>query len=164
MDLRGIVAAPKTSVKPGDWKQGEIPRSLWPSRKAKSKAYKFGPLYQWRVVCFSALGRECRVRILFNQSKQIFRATLGVTSQGETVVLCDYEFHATEPGWHCHARCADISTVDANTNRFGSVRLPKSGAKHRRPAFNFEKSELSPLSAFNCAVKFYGIDRSGGAL
>lgn len=164
MDLRALIGAKKSSIKSGDWKQGEIPRAQWPSRRAKSKFYKWGPLYKWRIVTFNALGCECRVLILFNSSKQIFRASFGVTSAGETTVLCDYEFHASEPGWHCHARCDDITLIDSGTNRFGSVRLPKFNSFHRRPEFKFGKNELSPVSAFNCAVKAFGIDKVEGVL
>lgn len=164
MNLRAIVGAEKSLVKSGEWKQGEIPRAQWPSRKARAKAYKYGPLYRWRIISFYALGCDCRVRILMNESKQIFRATLGVVTLGETVVICDYEYHASEPGWHCHARCNDIDGLDAGTNRFGSLRLPKSGNHHRRLDFKFGKTAISPPSAFNCAVKFFGIDKIGGEL
>jgi len=164
MNLKTLIGSVKSSVKTGEWRRGEIPRSQWPSRKAKSKFYKWGPLYTWRIITFSVEGRDCRVLLLFNENKQIFRASLGVTSQGDTLVLCDYEFHASEPGWHCHARCGDISSISAGTNRFGAVRLPSFGSRHRREEFKFGKSELSPLSAFNCAVKIFGIDKSDGVL
>jgi hypothetical protein len=164
MDLKALIRAAKSSVKTGEWKQGEIPRAQWPSRRAKSKFYKWGPLYKWRIVTFSALGRECRVLILLNENKQIFRASFGVTDKGDTTVLCDYEFHASEPGWHCHARCDDIATIDAGTNRFGSDRLPKYNSPHRRTEFKFGKSDLSVVSAFNCAVTVFGIDKGDGAL
>jgi hypothetical protein len=164
MNLRSLIRAEKSSIKSGDWKQGEIPRAQWPSRRAKAKFYKWGPLYQWRIVTFSALDYECRVLILLNENKNIFRATLGVTSQGDTTVLCDYEFHASEPGWHCHARCEEAAAIDAGTNRFGSMRLPKAGNRHRRTDFKFGRNDLSPLSAFNCAINFFGIDKRGGEL
>lgn len=94
MNLKGLIAARKSSVEPGEWKRGEIPRSKWPSRRAKAKAYKYGSLYQWRVITFGADGHECRVLLLFNETKQIFRATLGVVVEGETISVCDYEYHA----------------------------------------------------------------------
>jgi hypothetical protein len=157
MNLRALIGAPKHSVRTGEWKRGEIPRSYWPSRRAKSKAYKYGPLYTWRIVSFHALGADCRIRILLNLDKQIFRATFGVTESGETTVLCDYEFHASEPGWHCHARCGDAALINSGTNRFGSVRVPKAGDKHRRTDFMFGKAEMNQLTAFNCAVTFFKV-------
>ena len=164
MDLRALIGAEKSSVRSGEWKQGEIPRAQWPSRKAKPKFYKWGSLYRWRIMTFSALGHECRVLLLLNESKQIFRASLGVTSAGETTVLCDYEYHASEPGWHCHARCEDISAISTGTNRYGGIRLPKSGNKHRRSEFTFGKSQLSTASALHCAVKVFKIDNREGEL
>jgi hypothetical protein len=119
MKLRGLIGAVKSSVDTGEWKRGEIPRSKWPSRRAKSKAYKYGPLYQWRIITFTAAGFDCRVLLLFNETKRIFRATLGVTMAGETVTACDYEYHASEPGWHCHAKCDDLASLNLSFNRFG---------------------------------------------
>ena len=162
MNLKGIIAANKAAVDTGDWKRGEIPRSKWPSRRAKAKAYKYGPLYQWRVISFQAAGHDCRVLLLFNEAKRIFRATLGVTMGGETTVLCDYEYHASEPGWHCHARCGDVVTINPAHNRFGSIRLPKASAPHRRAEFNHVKQPLSAQTAFNCAISIFKIDRGEG--
>ena len=164
MRLTKLLIANKSAIKSGEWKQGEIPRSQWPSRRAKAKFYKWGPLYQWRIVTFTALGFDCRVLLLLNETKQIFRASLGITEKGDTKVICDYEFHASEPGWHCHARCDDIASIDAGTNRFGSIRIPKGNSFHRRSEFKFGRSEISPVSAFNCAVRFYGLDKVDGAL
>lgn len=162
MNLRGIIAAEKSAVDTGDWKRGEIPRPKWPSRRAKAKAYKYGPLYQWRIISFQAGGQDCRVLLLFNESKQIFRATLGVTRGGETTVLCDYEYHASEPGWHCHARCGDLASINPAHNRFGGVRLPRASSFHRRTEFRHLKQPLSAQTAFNYAISIFKIDRAEG--
>jgi hypothetical protein len=164
MNLRGLVGAPKTVINPGVWKNGEIPRSQWPSRRAKAKAYKYGPRYQWRVITFVAKGYDCRVLLLFNETKQIFRARFGVTLNGETVPICDYEWHASEPGWHCHAKCDDLGVIDPASNRFGSKRLPRAGEFHRRGAFKFRKHTLTAQIAFNCAVSVFKIDKKDDAL
>ena len=164
MDLQGLIAAKKASVRTGDWKRGEIPRAQWPSRRAKAKAYKFSDLYQWRIISFSAEGQDCRVRILLNESKQIFRASFGVTVAGETTTLCEYEWHASEPGWHCHARCDDFAKLDPSFNRFGAQRIPAYGRHHRRTEFKFRKSPLTAFTAFNCAVEVFKIDRGDGVL
>lgn len=162
MKLRTLIVAKKSSVKSGEWKRGEIPRPLWPSRRAKAKAYKYGPQYQWRIVAYQSGGLDCRLRILLNLDKQIFRATMAVVSDGDTLVLCDYEYHASEPGWHCHARCDDLADVNASTNRFGARRLPGSSSFHRRPDFAFGKAELTEITAFNAAVQFFKLDRVEG--
>jgi hypothetical protein len=164
MDLRGLIGADKSSVDTGDWKRGTIPRSKWPSRRAKAKAYKYGPLYQWRIITFQAAGHDCRVLLLFNEAKQIFRATLGVTVSGETITLCDYEYHSSEPGWHCHARCGDLDGINPAHNRFGGTRIPKAGDFHRRIEFNHRKQTLTAQTAFNCAISIFKIDKAEGML
>ena len=164
MRLMDVVKAEKSAMNARDWAAGEIPRSLWPSKKAKPKAYKIGPAYQWRIVSFHTLGHDWRVRILLNVDKHIFRATLGVHLKGEMVVVCEYEFHASEPGWHCHARCEEVSTLDPATNRAGSRRIPSARTKHRDIEFRFKKAELTTSNALNCAADFFGLDKTGGGL
>jgi hypothetical protein len=163
MNLKGIIAAEKTSVDTGgDWKRGEIPRPKWPSRRAKAKAYKYGPLYQWRIISFQADGNDCRVRLLFNEAKRIFRATLGITRGGETVVLCEYEYHASEPGWHCHVHCGDLANLNPAFTRFDTVRIPRASSRHRRTEFRHLKQPLSAQTAFNCAISIFNIDKAEG--
>lgn len=164
MDLRTIISAPKTEVRSGDWRSGEIPRAQWPSRRAKARAYKFGPAYRWRIISFCSVGYEFRLRLLLNESKQIFRASLGLMVSGETVPLCDYEWHASEPGWHCHAKCEDFRRLNANFNRFGTERLPAAKSYHRRREFRFKRDMVSEANALNCAVDFFRLDRGGGIL
>lgn len=133
-------------------------------RRAKAKAYKYGPAYQWRIITFIANARECRVLLLFNESKQIFRATFGVADGADTINICDYEYHASEPGWHAHARCDDLDHINPSTNRFGGRRLPKAGAEHRRAEFKYRRSHLTPVTAFNCAISVFRIDKAEDAL
>lgn len=141
-----------------------MPRKNWPSRKAKAKAYKYGKSYSWRVITFNSSHLECRVRILLNEQKQIFRASLGVTENGDTKMLCEYEFHASEPGWHCHARCENISEIDANRTRYGAIRIPMAKSKHRRLDFTFRGQLLSKVTAFNCTIQFFKIEERGGLI
>jgi len=164
MDLKFIISSEKENIETREWQTGHIPRKLWPSRKAKAKAYKFGSGYSWRVITFECCDLDCRVRILLNEQKQIFRASIGVTENGETKLICDYEFHASEPGWHCHARCDDIAELDSLKTRFGGLRIPKAGAFHRRTEFIFNTQPIDKLSAFNCAIKIYNICATGDLL
>jgi hypothetical protein len=164
MSLKSIIAAQKTGIRAGEWKGGTIPRAQWPSRKAKSKAYKYGPLYKWRIISFYANGHECRLRVLFNKDAEIFRASLGVVENGDTKVLCEYEYHASEPGWHCHARCGDLADISSATIRYGSKRVPDAGGKHRRTEFKFGKAEMDDDTAFSCAVSFFRVFEEGGLL
>lgn len=164
MDIREIVASAKSDIDVGQWASGEMKRGLWPSRRAKAKAYRFGPSYSWRIITFKVDDRDCRVRILLNESKRICKVKLGVTSDGETLVLCEYEFHASEPGWHCHVRCDEIDTLDPTKTRFGSQRIPAAGTYHRRDEFVFKNQPITKVTAFNCACSFFGIKTQGALL
>lgn len=164
MDIKNIINEQKNSIVTGEWKTGTIPRSKWPSRRAKAKAYKFGPSYSWRIIEFGCGEYECRVRILLNESKQIFKALLGVTKDNETKMICEYEFHASEPGWHCHTRCGPIEEISGTRTRYGGIRLPKAGAFHRRSEFMFKSKTIDKVSAFNCAVEFFKIKAQGELL
>lgn len=164
MRTKTLILARKASIRTGEWKRGPIPRAQWPSRRAKDKAYKYGPRYQWRIISFLCLGYECRVRILLNIDARILRATFAVTEDGDTKALCDYEWHASEPGWHCHARCGHVEDVDATKNRFGSIRMPAWGSYHRRQEFKFGDSDLNEIAAFNFVVTLFRIREGGGLI
>lgn len=164
MSLQNILSSSKSVSSTGNWTSGTIPRGDWPSRRAKAKAYKFGPAYSWRIVRFSCDGIDCRVRILLNESKAIFRATLGVVEASDMKILCDYEFHMSEPGWHCHARCGDIEDIDAARNRFGSLRIPKARAHHRRMDFVFRHQPIEQSTAFACAMSAFRVGPTGSLL
>ena len=159
-----MIKGQKIRVKTGAWSSGHIPRSYWPSRKAKAKAYKYGPSYHWRFLQFESCGVQCCVRILLNVEKKIFRAAFGVIENNDTKLLCEYEFHASEPGWHCHARCGDLATIDATRNRYGGVRIPQEGEYHRREKFVYKVNAIDKVSAFNCACEFFKINTKGDLL
>ena len=102
MNVVDVIRAPKSNVDIGTWRTGHVPRAAFPLSKAKSKAYKFGPEYSWRIVSFECLGVQFRVFILLNENKQIYRATLASETNNDMTVLCQHEWHVSEPGWHCH--------------------------------------------------------------
>ena len=164
MRLCQIISADKEIQSTGTWGSGKMARSDWPSRTAKAKAYKFGTAYTWRIIKFTCKGLDCRVRVLFNEDKSIFRATFGVTISGDTTVLCDYEWHGSEPGWHCHARCDEVNDLDPSKNRFGSRRLPAAGTFHRRMEFGSVHGPMDEETAFNTALSVFRIKPSGTLL
>src|SRR3546814_16446394 len=125
MRLQDLINAPKSDVHVGEWKKGKIPRADFPLSRARSKDYKYSSAYDWCVIRFRALGADCRVRVLLREGREIYYATLGVVEGGDTKILCSYEYHGTEPGWHCHVKCGDVALVAPRQNRFGSKRLPK---------------------------------------
>lgn len=158
MNLKAIVHAPKTDIQIGEWKKGQIPKKDFPAR-AKPKAFKFGPEYDWAIIRFKALGLDCRVRVLLREGREIYYATLGVVEDGALKVIASFEFHGTEPGWHCHVRCEDVDSIDVATNRQGAIRLPRAKQHHRRGEFRVTK-----MNALHKALRLYRIESPGSLL
>lgn len=97
--------------------------------RLKDKRYRYGPDYSWRLVKFQAGACSCRILILLNESREVLRARLGVEVEGDMVVLSDYEFHATEPGWHCHVTVEHVETIGSGAARQGKRKWPRQSAK-----------------------------------
>lgn len=109
--------------------------------RLKDKRYKFGPDYSWRLVRFDALGNQCRILILLNESKEIMRARMGVERSGDMVVLCEYEYHASEPGWHCHLTLEDTDAATAGAARDNKYKWPRNSSQR-----TFAVDRVSALS------------------
>ncbi|QQQ17420.1 hypothetical protein JIP62_08615 [Brevundimonas vitis] len=157
MRLKDIIKAEKSAFDLGKWQYGHIPRHAFPQSKVKESAYKFGRAYSWRIVRFTALGRRIRVKIVLNESKEIFRAKLGVEEGGDMIVLCEHEFHSSEPGWHCHFTTKPLNSVVAGTVRAGKRKRPT--AIDASAVFN-----VTEATAFDIAAKRYGFDQKGSLL
>jgi len=157
MNLKEVIKAEKTGLDVGKWNDGHIPRSAFPLSKVKDKSYKFGPSYSWRVMKFSCLGNKCRVLIILNEGKQIFRARLGIDKDGDMVVLCEYEFHSSEPGWHCHFTLADLESIEPGAARDGKRRRPKMD----NPAALFTASKANAVAI---AARRFGCEVVGGLI
>lgn len=154
MRLKDIIKAEKTQTDFGAWREGHIQRSAFPMSKVKEKAYKYGKAYKWRLVRFQALGKRVRVLIVLNEEKQIFRARLGVERGNDMAVLCDYEFHASEPGWHCHFTLKQLDSVEEGAARDGKRKRPT--ASDVGAAFN-----VTEASALAVAAERYGFKPKG---
>lgn len=153
MNIKELIRAEKLDVDVGKWSFGHIPRSAFPMSKLKDKRYKYGPDYSWRVVRFNALGYKCRILILFNDSKQILRSRFGVDVNGDTVVLCDYEFHATEPGWHCHVTPEDHVRVPPGIARSDKTKWPRNSS---RKTFGVEENSALTVVCEHFSVNCQG--------
>ena len=129
--LRRFVGAPKADIKLGAWHSGKVPKKDFPMAK---QAYGLGSSFRWRVISFVALGVECRVLVILNLAKEKYEAILGAMGLDALHVLCSYEYHAGEPGWHCHAACDDLASVPLGYMRGPWVRrLPAaSGLIHAK--------------------------------
>lgn len=120
--------------------------------RLKDKRYRYGQDYAWRLIKFEAAGHDCRVLMLLNESKEIFRARLGVLINGDMVVLQDYEFHASEPGWHCHLSLKSLSEIGPGAARFQKTKWPKNSSLK---AFNIDEAGALSVIAkqFNFAAQ-----------
>jgi hypothetical protein len=141
VNIKDLIRADKTDLDTGKWAKGHIPRAAFPLSKLKDKKYKYGPEYSWRVIKFKAESASCRVLVWFNSSKEILRARLGVEVNGDMVVLCDHEFHASEPGWHCHVTFEDVATRTPGVAR-NTTKWPRT----IKPAARFGVTEANALT------------------
>jgi hypothetical protein len=98
VQLKEVARAIKFDVEPGKWSAGHISRQTFPFSRVRSKRYRLGMEWKWRVVSFNTHGREFKVLIELNENKQIYRATLAWVENDDLAVLCQHEYHAFEPG------------------------------------------------------------------
>jgi hypothetical protein len=156
--LQQIVRASKADIHIGPWHKGNVPKADFPIAKS---AYGLGSSYQWCVIRFDALGFQCRVLVVLNAPKQKYEAILGASADGLLRILCSYEYHAAEPGWHCHASCGDVARVPMGFMRGPWVRrVPRAKATHNR--LDFGVGDRDEAERF--AIDFYGIETKGPLL
>jgi hypothetical protein len=157
MYLRRIIRAPKTAIKIGSWRAGKVPKADFPIAR---QAYGLGNSYEWCVVSFQAMGADFRVLIVLHEAKQKYQAMLGAMAGGILRLLCSYEWHASEPGWHCHATCEDASNIPRGIMRGPWIRrIPKANKPHRR-----QKFEVTKANAVRLAIDQYRIEEPGALL
>jgi len=158
INLRRIVRASKSEIAIGKWHNGKVPKSEFPIGKT---SYRLGNAFQWCVIKFTALSIEFKVLVVMNPSKEKFQAILGAPDSSSIRILCTYEYHADEPGWHCHAACDEIAKVPLGYARGPWVRrIPGAKRTHNRQAFTI----CDEKSAQRAALKYYGIEEEGSLL
>ena len=146
----------KTDVKIGPWKSGKIPAADFRLRR-NMKPIRHGSSYRWQLIRFASDGMPCRVLVVLNQEKEIYRATLGQDVDDEVRIICVREFHVKEPGWHCHTvlRCEH------------GVSSWLHGEMKRLPPQQDDEAVFEVTSderATALAMRFYRIDISGPLL
>ena len=162
MRLRDIVRAPKQYIKIGQWHFGKVPKADFPIARA---AYRLGNSFKWVVIEFQALSANCRVLVVVNEGKQKYEAILGVMApNGWLRILCSYEHHPAEPGWHCHATHDDADTLSHGLMRGPWIRrIPGARKRHRTQKYpNFKIQEGA--FAIRFAQQRYRIDEKGPLL
>ena len=146
MNVGDVVRAVKTDIHLSEWRSGHVTRSVFPLSRARPKNYKFGPEYKWRVVTFDCLRRTFRLLIVFNEGKQIYRATLAMETAQDLAVFCQYEFHASEPGWHCHVTFHEIETLPLGVTRSHLRRWPSANTLPSRREFGVRESNAAGVA------------------
>lgn len=156
MRLREIIIAEKLNIRFMDWKQGNMPPAVFKLR-SDLRTLRQGKSNQWRIVTFDAIGRSFRVLILYNPDRFIYRATLAIEDAGMATILCVHEFHASEPGWHCHADPACDKGV-SHWNHRELQRWPK------HPLSSADYDVDTQDRATQIALKFYRISERGSLI
>ena len=160
MQVSDVIRDHKFDLKVGEWKNGHIPRSVFPLSRLKAKSYKFGSEYRWRVVAFETSKGKFRILLLLNEGKGIFRATLAAeTSDQDLIVLCQHEFHQSEPGWHCHVSFEDVDKLPRGVIRSHLKRWPKSSSVHAEVEF-----KVTTTSALSFAARCFRFSSQGDLL
>ena len=158
LTLRTLIAAPKSGIRIGSWHNGKVPRADFPIAR---KAYGLGASFEWCIISLQPLGAEVRVLVIFHAGKQKYEAIFGVMSTNGARILCSYQYHPGEPGWHCHATCDDATQIPAGIFRGPWVsRIPRPNQPHRRNVFGINDRER----AVRFAQDVYGIFQKGDLL
>jgi hypothetical protein len=146
MNIKEVVRAPKTDIHVTEWRAGHIPRVSFPLSRVRDKHYKLGPEYRWRVITFDCLWNTFRLLVVFNEGKQIYRATLAIEVERDLAVLCQYEFHASEPGWHCHVTFRETDGLPLGVGRSHLRRWPGANTRPSRPEFGVRETNAVGLA------------------
>lgn len=161
MRLKDIVRAPKDAIKVGEWHSGKVPKADFPIARS---AYRLGNSFKWCVITFQALGAECRVLIVQHEAKQKYEAILGVMSTNGLRILCSYEYHASEPGWHCHATHDHVDTLSQGAMRGPWIKRVPGVRKIHRPQKHQNFKIGDATAAIRFAIDRYNIETKGPLL
>lgn len=162
MRLKDIIRAPKENIRIGEWHFGKVPKASFPISRT---VYRLGNTFKWCVIEFQALGSDCRVLVVFHEPKQKYEAVLGVLgTTGNLRILCSYEYHASEPGWHCHATHDDVDTIPNGVMRGPWVRRVPAARKPHRIGKHATFRIGDSFAAIHFAQKRYNIEPTGALI
>ena len=151
MRVRGLLRKPKVVAKAGEWKAGKMTRNAFPLSRTRN--FILGARWNWRVDVLDIEGVECRLLTAFEPSKNSFLAWLSYKRGDSYVIAARLEFHGQEPGLHCHASCDDLHALPVGVVKpYGTQRVPKYGAPHRRAVY-----EMTESSALSTSFRFFGV-------
>jgi hypothetical protein len=101
MNVWKVRGAEKTVVDPGSWQEGKMSRTAFPMSKSRSRAYRLGAGWRWRIMRFYASEHDFRLLVAFRTDKEQFIAMLGMDDGGDMKIVATLEFHGTHPGGTC---------------------------------------------------------------
>lgn len=112
MNVWHLRRASKCNINLGKWSSGSMNKAAFPLSKARTRFYRLGQAWTWRVVSFEAGSEVYRILVTFRTDKEQFQAMLGlVEARGDTKVIARLEFHGTHGGWHLHYAAGDLAKV-----------------------------------------------------
>lgn len=159
MRVRDFIQAAKTVTKAGQWKSEKMPRTAFPL--VGTKSLRLPATWTWRVDELEGSGgADCRLLIAIREDVEQCRAWLSVRRGRDFAVVARIEYHATHPGWHCHAECGNVDDVPVGVVRSaGQRRLPHAQAFHRD-----REAAVTKLDARNIAYRLLRIESMAGDL
>lgn len=127
MLLREVIEAQKADLDYGEWQAGAVPAAKFPIKRPKRLKYR--KAWSWRVVTFTALGRDFVVLITLNEGAGQYSARLAVRRGKEVAVICTHELHVSHKNWHCHFVKGDIDDAEPGylRDRDHTVYFPSGG-------------------------------------
>lgn len=152
MKLRRVINGLKTIKDWGTWKVGvKMPKTAFPVSRS---GFKVPSPYTWRVVRFECEGDTYRLLMFYRLDLQRCAYYLGREVGADLLVLCRYEFHPGEPGWHMHCVCDD---KNQQVGRLGSdeKRLPHWESFHREMTLGIASND----DAHKRAVRVFRLDK-----
>lgn len=108
---------PKSNIDFGKCETGKVKPTAFPMSRARSRSYRLGSKWRWRVIKFQCEGCDYRVLLAYRTDREQFLANLGLFSSGDTKIVASLEFHGTHPGWHLHYAKDQIDRVPAGIRR-----------------------------------------------
>jgi hypothetical protein len=157
MRLRDIVLAEKQEFQWFPWKDGKMPKHVFPM--TKNRSFRIRSKWRWRYCKFTCLGNSMRVLVAYRRDQQEYMALLGLDlTEGGTRVIARYEFHGSHPGWHIHSYCDDLQFFlprhDGRTGHPGLTKIMGGNAKNGNLSIN-----LFDRSATEIAVTKFGLSK-----
>jgi hypothetical protein len=161
MRIREVILAHKSDHDWGKWSDGKMPPSAFPLSKRRSRCFRLGSSYRWRVIRFQALSAHFRVLIAYNPAKEQYFAYLACEQDRDLSIIGSLEFHGTHAGWHTLSACGEIESLQAGIMRGPwQKRFPAAHRFHRRTEYGI----INDDAALDRASRFFRLHKMEGQM